>query len=97
MAVRGLLEELQRGLHAESLAYRDEHTYTVANLEEFRERVGDGGFFRLAWCGSEACEQALGEGTGASIRAIVSEPPPGPACVVDGAPAAHTVLAARAY
>jgi prolyl-tRNA synthetase len=97
MAVRGLLEELQRGLHAESLAYRDEHTYTVANLEEFRERVGDGGFFRLAWCGSEACEQALGEGTGASIRAIVSEPPPGPGCVVDGVPAAHTVLVARAY
>jgi prolyl-tRNA synthetase len=97
MAVRGLLEELQRGLHAESLAYRDEHTYTVANLEEFRERVGDGGFFRLAWCGSEACEQAIGDGTGASIRAIVSEPPPGPACVVDGVPAAHTVLAARAY
>jgi prolyl-tRNA synthetase len=96
-AVRGLLEELQRGLHAESLAYRDEHTYTVADLEEFRERVGGGGFFRLAWCGKEACEQALGEGTGASIRAIVSEPPPGPACVVDGAPAAHTVLVARAY
>jgi len=96
-AVRGLLEELQRGLHAESLAYRDEHTYTVADLEEFRERVGGGGFFRLAWCGKEACEQTLSEGTGASIRAIVSEPPPGPACVVDGAPAAQTVLAARAY
>jgi len=96
-AVRGLLEELQRGLHAESLAYRDEHTFTVTDLAEFRQRVGGGGFFRLAWCGSEACEQAIGEGTGASIRAIVSEPPPGPACVVDGAPAAQTVLAARAY
>jgi prolyl-tRNA synthetase len=83
-AVRGLLEELQRGLHAESLAYRDEHTYTVANLEEFRERVGGGGFFRLAWCGSEACEQALGEGTGASIRAIVDQPPPAPTCLVNG-------------
>ena len=51
-AARGLLEELQRGL----LAYRDEHTFTVTDLEEFRERVGGGGFFRLAWCGSEACE-----------------------------------------
>jgi prolyl-tRNA synthetase len=96
-AVRDLLEELQRGLHAESVAYRDEHTYTVTDLAEFRQRVGGGGFFRLAWCGSEACEQAIGDGTGASIRAIVGEPPPAPACLVDGAPANHTVLAARAY
>jgi prolyl-tRNA synthetase len=94
---RELLDQLQRGLHAESLAYREAHTHTVADLGDLRERLRDGGFFRVAWCGSEACEQALGEGTGASIRAIVSEPPPGPACVVDGAPAAHTVLAARAY
>jgi prolyl-tRNA synthetase len=96
-AVRDLLEELQRGLHAESVAYRDEHTYTVTDLAEFRQRVGGGGFFRLAWCGSEACEQAIGDGTGASIRAIVGEPPPAPACLVDGAPTNHTVLAARAY
>jgi prolyl-tRNA synthetase len=96
-AVRELLDELQRGLHAESLAYREANTFTVADLSELRERVGAGGFFRLAWCGSPACEEALGEGTGASIRAIVEEPAPASACVVDGAPAAHTVLVARAY
>ena len=63
-AARGLLDELQRGLHAESLADREAHTYTVDDLGEFRERVGGGGFFRLAWCGSPDCEAALGEGTG---------------------------------
>ncbi|MFL6183697.1 MAG: proline--tRNA ligase [Actinomycetes bacterium] len=96
-AARELLDELQRGLHAESLADREAHTYLVADLAEFRERVGGGGFFRLAWCGSEACEQALGEGTGATIRVILEgEAPEGP-CLVDGAPAAHVVLVARAY
>jgi prolyl-tRNA synthetase len=92
-----LLDELQRGLHAESLSDREAHTYPVDDLGEFRERVGGGGFFRLAWCGSEACEETLGDGTGATIRVILDEQPPEEPCLVDGAPAAHTVLVARAY
>jgi prolyl-tRNA synthetase len=96
-AARDLLEELQRGLHAESLADREAHTYTVADLAEFRERVGGGGFFRLTWCGSEACEEALGEGTGATIRVILDGEAPDRPCLVDGAPGRHTVLVARAY
>jgi prolyl-tRNA synthetase len=96
-AARELLEELQRGLHAEALADREAHTYPVDDLAEFRERIGGGGFFRLAWCGSPACEAALGEGTGATIRVILDgEKPDGP-CVVDGTPATHVVLVARAY
>jgi prolyl-tRNA synthetase len=94
---RELLDRLQRDLHAESLAYREAHTHTVANLGELRERLRGGGFFRVAWCGSAACEQALGEGTGASIRAIVDGDLPAPICLVDGAPSAHAVLVARAY
>jgi prolyl-tRNA synthetase len=92
-----LLDGMQRDLHAESLAYREAHTHTVADLGELRERLPDGGFFRLAWCGSAACEQALGEGTGASIRAIVGGDPSAPTCLVDGAPGAQAVLVARAY
>jgi prolyl-tRNA synthetase len=96
-AARALLDQLQRNLHAESLADRTEHTFDVTDLDELRQRVGQGGFFRLAWCGSPACEQAVGEGTGASIRAIVPEEAPAPVCLVDGSPATSTVLVARAY
>jgi prolyl-tRNA synthetase len=96
-AARELLDELQRGLHAESLADREAHTYPVDDLGEFRERVGGGGFFRLAWCGSPACETALGEGTGATIRVILDGQAPDGPCLVDGAAATHTVLAGRAY
>ncbi len=94
---RELLDELQRSLHAESLEFRGSHTYRVSDLAELRERIGDGGFFLLSWCGSEACEEALGDGTGASIRAILSEDPPTANCLVDGAPARDAVLLARAY
>jgi prolyl-tRNA synthetase len=96
-AARELLGELQRGLHAESLAFREAHTFEVTDLTELRERVGGGGFFRVAWCGSDACEQAIGEGTGATIRAILPGDPPSPRCLVDGNPGARTVLVARAY
>ena len=93
----GLLDELQRGLHAESLAYREARTYPAGDLGEFRERVGGGGFFRLPWCGSPDCEAALGEGTGATIRVILDGRPPDGPCLVDGAEATSTVLVARAY
>jgi prolyl-tRNA synthetase len=96
-AARELLDELQGGLHEQSLRFSTEHTFEVSDLADFRARVGDGGFFRLAWCGSDACEEALGDGTGASIRAITGEAPAGETCLVDGAPARHVVLAARAY
>jgi prolyl-tRNA synthetase len=96
-SARELLDELQRSLHAESLEFRGSHTYQVGDLAELRERIGDGGFFLLSWCGSQACEEALGDGTGASIRAILTEPPPTANCLVDGAPARHAVLVARAY
>ncbi|HEY7605858.1 MAG TPA: His/Gly/Thr/Pro-type tRNA ligase C-terminal domain-containing protein, partial [Actinomycetes bacterium] len=96
-AARELLDELQRGLLAESTADRERRTYTVTDLDEFRDRIAGGGFFRLAWCGSADCEAALGEGTGATIRVILDGQPPDGPCVVDGAPPAHTVLVARAY
>ena len=96
-AARELLEELQRSLHAEALADREAHTYPVDDLGEFRERVGGGGFFRLAWCGSPDCEATLGEGTGATIRVILDGQAPDGPCLVDGAPATHVVLVARAY
>ena len=69
----------------------------VGDLAEFRERVGGGGFFKLAWCGSPSCEEALGDGTGATIRVILDGQTPEEPCLVDGATATHVVLVARAY
>jgi prolyl-tRNA synthetase len=96
-AARQLLEQLQGDLHAESQRFREEHTQEVLSLDEFRAQIGEGGFFRLLWCGSEQCEEAIAEGTGASIRAILAEQPSEGTCLVDGAPARHVVLVAKAY
>jgi prolyl-tRNA synthetase len=92
-----LLDEIQRGLHAESLAFREANTFPVTDLDEFRSRVGDGGFYHVAWSGSDEAEEALGDGTGASIRCILDEDPPAPTDLVTGEPARYSVLVAKAY
>jgi prolyl-tRNA synthetase len=92
----GLLDEIQRALHAESLAFREARTSTVTDLAELRERLPGGGFFRVPWDGSEEAELGLGEG-GASIRCIVEGDPPGPVDLITGKPAVHAVLVGRAY
>jgi prolyl-tRNA synthetase len=96
-AATALLDEIQQGLLAASRTFREEHTYPVTDFAEFTRRVGDGGLFLAAWSGTEESEQALGEGTGATIRCIVDAEPPAPTCLITGLPAKHTVLIGRAY
>jgi prolyl-tRNA synthetase len=96
-AAAGLLGEIQQVLLAESRAFREQHTHPVTAMDEFRERVGDGGLFLAAWSGAPGSEEALREGTGATIRCIVDADRPAPTCLVTGLPAEHTVLVGRAY
>lgn len=96
-AAASLLDEIQQVLSVESRTFREEHTYSVTEFDEFKERVGDGGLFLAAWSGTEESEQALGDVTGATIRCIVDTAPPAPRCLITGMPAKHTVLIGRAY
>jgi prolyl-tRNA synthetase len=96
---RDLLDVIQRGLHAESLAFREARTVRVTDFAEFSERIAGGGLILAGWNGSPETEAAIGEGTGATIRCIVEEPafPKVETDLVTGEPAKHTVLIAKAY
>jgi prolyl-tRNA synthetase len=98
-AARDLLDVIQRGLHAESLAFREARTVRVTDFAEFSERIAGGGLILAGWNGSPETEAAIGEGTGATIRCIVEEPafPKVETDLVTGEPAKHTVLIAKAY
>jgi len=96
-AAANLLGEIQQVLFTASRTFREEHTYPVADFDEFTQRIGDGGLFLAAWSGAEESEQALGQDTGATIRCIIDADPPAPTCLITGRPARHTVLIGRAY
>jgi prolyl-tRNA synthetase len=91
-----LLTEIQQTLLAESRMFREEHTYPVTDIDELRQRVGDGGLFLAGWSGTQESEQALRD-DGTTIRCVVDAEPPAPTCLVTGGPTQHTVLIGRAY
>ncbi|MDP8925241.1 MAG: hypothetical protein M3O34_20545 [Chloroflexota bacterium] len=69
---------------------------TFDQLIEIKE--GSRGFIRAHWCGSAACEAAVKEKTGATIRCLpLNEPAEDGRCIVDEQPSQARVLFARAY
>lgn len=97
--VAELLEDIQRSMFETARAARDEATRTVDTMDEFREiMAGPRGFLRARWCGAPACESAIKDETGATIRCLPLDEPddPGP-CICCGSPSERRALFARAY
>lgn len=96
-AVAGALDDLQRALYVQAKAYLDGHIVSASTVPELVEAIAARrGFVRVAWCGADACEQALRRESGASPRLIPAEAAGG-ACIACGAPAREIVYYARAY
>src|SRR5207249_9562022 len=70
-AVPALLAEIQAGLLARALAFRESHTTHAATWEEFKEAMeGRPGFVIAHWCGSADCEATIKAETQATLRNI---------------------------
>jgi prolyl-tRNA synthetase len=99
LRVAVLLGEIQHGLFADALAFRDAHTLATDSLVEAVEflRAG-GGFVRAGWCGGEASEERMKSETRATIRCL---PLDGDhrdrPCLVCGRPATAEAIWALAY
>ncbi len=98
-AIAPLLDEIQRGLYDDAVAFRDAHMTRVASYEELRSAITDpGGFVVGAWCGDAECEARVKAETKATIRFVPLEPEdPGGPCVVCGRPGVDTATWALAY
>ena len=98
-----LLEEIQRALYAQALAFRESRTYQATNYDEFKALFADRskqGFVQAWWCGDAACEAQVKAETQATIRNLPIEHPALPAgatCVHCDRPAAEWAIFARAY
>lgn len=101
-SVTDLLADIQQNLYDQALARREAKTSRAASMEEFKKNLADNpGFVKAMWCGNQACEDAIKDETGASIRCIPFDDEQeviGDGCCVHcGKPADKMAYFARAY
>ncbi|HEX6987846.1 MAG TPA: proline--tRNA ligase [Bacillota bacterium] len=98
-AVERELADLQGALYRKAARFRDEMTREAATVDELDAILKEHrGFIYAGWCGDGACELAIKERTGATIRCLPLEGGEAAgACACCGRPARHRALFARAY
>ncbi len=97
--IETLLDEIQKNLFNRALAYREEHTTSVDNFDDFKSVLEEkGGFVKAHWDGTSETENKIKELTKATIRCIPldNEKETG-TCVLTGKPSEQRVLFAKAY
>lgn len=93
-----LLDEIQKNLFEQALAFRTENTFSVNSYDDFKSIVNKGGFIRCGWDGDAKTEDAIKSETKATIRVIpFDENPEGLLCIYSGKPAKHEVIFSKAY
>lgn len=96
-----LLEDIQRNLYEQALAFRRENTREVADFPAFKTVMEEKrGFIEGGWCGDETCEDKVKDETMATIRVLPLEQPGDVAnrpCVCCGRPSKMWAVFGRAY
>ncbi len=96
--IEHLLEQIQINIFQKALSYREDHTYSVDNWEEFTKRIEEGGFVRAHWDGTSETEQIIKGKTKATIRVIpVDEIKEEGKCILTGNHSKQRVVFAKAY
>lgn len=96
--VTSILEQMQSDLFQNAKKRMDDNMFTLDSYDEYKKRVESGGFFRVHWCGANACETRLQEETKSTIRCIPFDAPEeAGTCLVCGQPSSCRVIAAQAY
>ena len=95
--VGNMLREIQEGMHAKALAFRESRTSEPKDYAEFKTAV-ETGFARSYWCGSANCEAKIKEETKATMRCIPLEQSGGDGkCIFCGQSAKEKGIFAKAY
>ncbi len=89
-----LLEDIQRDMYDRALRRREEMTYTVTDLEQFKDIINTHpGFVKAMWCGDSKCEEKIKEIRGCKSRCIpFEEEKVDDKCIVCGKPAKELVI-----
>ena len=98
-SIAGLLDDSQKALWDDAVAFRDSNTHDIESYESFVSGIEErGGFWVGAWCEDEACEAKVTADTKATIRILpLEKEDPGAACSVCGKPGTERATWGRAY
>ncbi len=97
--VPAILERIQKEMLERARAHRDEHTYSAATKEEFKNVFNTkAGFVKAMWCGCRECEDEIKEELSVTSRCMPFEQETiADTCVWCGKPAKKMVYWGRAY
>ena len=97
--IEQLLVDIQDNLFNRAVAYREEHTTSVDNFDDFKSVLNDkGGFVKAHWDGTAETEAKIKEMTKATIRCIpLDNEKEAGVCVLSGKPSEQRVLFAKSY
>ncbi|MGL5712442.1 MAG: proline--tRNA ligase [Paraclostridium sp.] len=98
-SIENLLEEVHNTLLDKARTHREEHTYLVNDMDEFKKTIEETpGFIKTMWCGDDECEKIAKEQTGATIRCLpFNQENLGNKCFCCGKEANNMVYVAKAY
>jgi prolyl-tRNA synthetase len=94
-----LLDDIQTNIYQKALAYKNSHTTSVDNFDQFKAVLeNEGGFIAAHWDGTNETEDKIKELTKATIRCIpLDAKEEAGVCVFTGKPSTKRVLFAKAY
>lgn len=98
--IEQLLKDIQQNLFDRAVQFREEHTTSVDNFDDFKSVIDQDipGFISAHWDGTAETEQKIKELTKATIRCIPNDAPEEKGqCVFSGKPSKKRVLFAKAY
>jgi len=96
--LEAMLVEIQDSLFARAKQRLDDNTHDCDNYDEYKERVKEGGFYRIHWDGTSESETKLQNDTKSTIRCIPLDAQDEPGeCLITGNPSARRVIASQAY
>ena len=94
-----LLQSIHDNLYARALENRENRTWDVHSMDEFKAIAAEKtGFYRSMWCGDRECEEKLKTDVGVTSRCMPFEQEHiGDVCPVCGKPAKTMVIWGKAY
>ena len=96
--ILNILETMQNDLFLSAKSFRDQNTFMVNDLEEFKEKINLGGFVLAHWDGTSETEDEIKKITKATIRCIpFSSKKEAGECIFSGKPSNQRVIFAKSY